>query len=242
MRVFIGQSWRASGLRLVVLLVLFGPTVLAHTTLPEMRQNTAQSAARETGVPTDVLRRFPLSEPDRGHGSFLQFWLIVSEGTSECLDGQSAPPDHSEQVFTRGAQRLDFGCLLIKDRWHQQTFELPAELLDPLTGARYTEAIFHPFHQKTSRPSYLVVAYHSCTPDFAGRHGKWFDAMRARLARSHSAEANKGTPATNTAGGQPTAETHSNSDPFLRAAAAEPFRYLAVVGQRAVPRRPVLRG
>ena len=153
-------------------------------TLPDMCDRAAVTAARETGVPLDVLRAIALTETGRRHDGRLAPWpwTVNMEGTGKWFDILAAAPAYVDRHHAAGARSFDVGCFQINYRWHGQAFASISDMFDPLTNARYAADFLSRLHAETRDWSLAAGAYHSRTPAYAERYRARFDQLRATLA------------------------------------------------------------
>lgn len=140
----------------------------------------ALQAAQETGVPAEILLAITLTETGRTRDGQLRPWPWTANfdgrghwfaSRAEALEFARARMDQNQRLF-------DLGCFQINWRWHNDQFDAPADLLDPLTSARYAARLLARFHRSLGSWEAAAGAYHSRTPRYADRYRRRFRQMR----------------------------------------------------------------
>ena len=146
-------------------------------------ENAALVAARESGVPIDVLRAISLTETGRKNADgFLPWpWTVNMEGAGKWFDTRQEARAYVGKHFDRGARSFDVGCFQINYRWHGHAFRSIDEMFDPLANARYAASFLSDLHDELGSWSKAAGAYHSRTPKFARKYTARFDRIRSRL-------------------------------------------------------------
>lgn len=149
-------------------------------------ESAALIAARDTGVPLDVLRAISLTETGRkSHTGFAPWpWTVNMEGVGKWFDDAAAARAYVDRHFARGARSFDVGCFQINYKWHGQAFSSIEEMFDPIMNARYAARFLAELHGEFGDWSKAAGAYHSRTPKYAKRYIARFDRIRANLPRS----------------------------------------------------------
>ncbi|MEI4471364.1 lytic transglycosylase domain-containing protein [Frigidibacter sp. MR17.24] len=144
----------------------------------------AATAARETGVPLDVLRAIALTETGRkSDGSFRAWpWTVNMEGAGHWFPDRESALAYVARERARGARSFDIGCFQINHLWHGKAFASVEQMFDPIAGARYAADFLAGLHAESGSWSRAAGAYHSRTPALAGRYAARFDRLRATLA------------------------------------------------------------
>ena len=193
---------------------------------PELCEAAASRAARETGVPVDVLQAIALTETGRMQGGRLRPWpwTANAEGRGHWFATRDEARTFARQLLDRGQRLFDLGCFQINWRWHGQEFTRPEDLLDPLTAARYAARHLAALHAEFGSWEAAAGAYHSRTPQHAARYRTRFAAVRARLnATDARADARASPPTGPRPVLQPAARTGTAPDTGLARANAYPL-------------------
>ncbi len=153
---------------------------------PELCEAAAAQAARESGVPVDVLQAIALTETGRNEGGRLRPWpwAANTEGRGHWFASREEVARYARETLARGQSSIDLGCFQINWRWHGENFAAPESLLDPLTAARYAAAYLSDLRVEFGSWEGAAGAYHSRTPHLAHRYRSRFRQMLARLAPS----------------------------------------------------------
>lgn len=153
---------------------------------PDLCESAAVQAARDNGVPVDVLMSVTLAETGRTRGGRLRPWpwAVNAEGQGHWFDTYQQALRFARDALARGQRNFDLGCFQINWRWHGDQFASPAALLDPPTAARYAARMLARFHDEFGDWEAAAGAYHSRTPVHAARYRARFARIRQQLARS----------------------------------------------------------
>lgn len=143
----------------------------------------ATLAARETGVPLSVLRAIALTETGRRQGGALRPWpwTVNMEGKGRWFTDMGEAMAYVEKEMARGAVSFDLGCFQINFRWHGEKFDSVRQMFDPLANALYAGRFLASLHAELGDWSLAAGAFHSRTPEHAGRYRARFDQIRADL-------------------------------------------------------------
>ena len=146
-------------------------------------ENAAVVAARESGVPLDVLRAISLTETGRKSAEgFLPWpWTVNMEGAGKWFDDLAEAQAYVDRHFARGARSFDVGCFQINYRWHGHAFTSIEEMFEPLANARYAARFLNELYDELGDWSRAAGAYHSRTPKYARKYKARFDRIRAKL-------------------------------------------------------------
>lgn len=150
---------------------------------PELCESAAVTAARETGVPLDVLLAIALTETGRSQqGSTRPWpWTANAEGRGHWFATREEAARFARALLARGQDLFDLGCFQINWHWHGQQFRQPEDLLDPLTAARYAARLLASLHEEFGSWEGAAGAYHSRNPTHAERYRARFRSLRAGL-------------------------------------------------------------
>lgn len=171
--------------RFLIALILFlsPPAALAKAV---MCDQAAATAARESGVPVEVLRALTRTETGRRMDGALRPWpwTVNMEGEGRWFDNRAEAMAFVERRRSRGARSFDIGCFQINHMWHGQHFASIEAMFDPLTNARYAARFLNEIRAERvgPRPDWVRIAgaYHSRTPRYAEKYRKRFAEILAR--------------------------------------------------------------
>lgn len=175
-----------AGLRLFA--ILFALVVpFAASATPDVAaicDSAARVAARESGVPLDVLRAISLTETGRkSQGKVRPWpWTVNMEGVGKWFDDFPSARRYVDRHFARGARSFDVGCFQINYKWHHQGFSSIDEMFDPIANARYAARFLTELYGEFGDWSRAAGAYHSRTPKYARKYTARFDRFRKNLS------------------------------------------------------------
>lgn len=160
-------------------------------------EQAALQAAAEYGVPADILAGLTLTETGRRRDGVVRpwAWSANADGEGSWFDDPASLLAFVEQRIAMGRPSVDVGCFQLNYRWHGENFGSVAEMLDPLTNARYAARFVAGLYQKTGDWRAAAGAFHSRSPQFANRYLARFDQLRA-VFRRHGFEGMVGAPET----------------------------------------------
>lgn len=152
----------------------------------------ARTAARETGVPPDLLLAIARVESGRASAPDAPFapqpWAVNVAGEGRWFESRNAALRHLRAVRTAGIASFDVGCFQINHRWHGRAFASLDEMIAPGNNARHAARFLKRLYAETGDWMLAAGIYHSRRPAAAERY-------RARVARARSALASKPAPA-----------------------------------------------
>lgn len=168
---------------LATFMALIWLLALPASARPELCEDATQHAARETGVPVDVLAAIALTETGRRMAGQMRPWPWAGniDGQGFWFDTREEAIDFARSNLARGRQSFDLGCFQINWRWHGEHFSSPQDLLDPLVSARYAASFLSDLYAELGDWEAAAGAYHSRTPHFANRYRARFAQLRAAL-------------------------------------------------------------
>ncbi|MFV1494510.1 transglycosylase SLT domain-containing protein [Phaeobacter sp. JH20_36] len=177
--------WPALFCAALGLLVFLKPQT-GHASSPQVSalcDLAARRAARDQGVPLDVLRAITRTETGRGGKQGLQPWpwTVNMEGAGKWFQTEDEARAYVFSHFKRGARSFDVGCFQINFKWHGQAFDSIDQMFDPLANAQYAARFLRELHDEFGDWSQAAGAYHSRTPTYANRYTARFDRVRADL-------------------------------------------------------------
>ena len=151
---------------------------------PELCESAAATAARETGVPLDVMLAVALTETGRQQNGQTRPWpwTANAEGRGYWFDTGDEAVAFARRLLARGQDLFDLGCFQINWHWHGAHFRRPEDLLDPLTAARYAARLLASLYDEYGSWDGAAGAYHSRTPAEAERYRARFRTLRAGLS------------------------------------------------------------
>ena len=152
-------------------LALAGPEETA-----QLCDRAAARAARDSGVPLDVLRA--ITRTETGRSGLPWPWTVNLEGLGQWFETRQDALDHVEAAHARGARRFDVGCFQINYRWHGAAFRSLDEMFDPDRNGAYAAQFLAQLYAETGDWARAAGAYHSRTPEFAERYAARFEGIR----------------------------------------------------------------
>jgi soluble lytic murein transglycosylase-like protein len=159
------------------------PAFAASPQVSALCDLAARRAARDQGVPLDVLRAITRTETGRGGKQGLQPWpwTVNMEGAGKWFQTEDEARAYVFSHFKRGARSFDVGCFQINFKWHGQAFDSIDQMFDPVANAQYAARFLRDLHNEFGDWSKAAGAYHSRTPTYANRYTARFDRVRAQL-------------------------------------------------------------
>jgi hypothetical protein len=141
-------------------------------------------AARQTGVPRDILLAISLTETGKKIAGRISPWpwTVNMEGAGVWFQTRAQALAYVEAHFHRGARSFDVGCFQINYKWHHQHFRSIEEMFDPRLNALYAAKFLTDLYQETGSWSTAAGYYHSRTPKFASRYSERFARHLANIA------------------------------------------------------------
>ncbi|QFQ86369.1 hypothetical protein F8A10_02335 [Paracoccus kondratievae] len=149
----------------------------------EICEWAAQQAARESGVPVDVLGALTLTETGRRLDGIVRpwAWSANAEGEGTWFDDPASAIAYAEDRVAQGRTNIDIGCFQLNYRWHGENFSSVAEMFDPLENARYAARFVFQLYTETGDWRQAAGAFHSRTPANAQRYLARFDTLHQML-------------------------------------------------------------
>jgi Transglycosylase SLT domain len=186
-------------------------------------ESAAREAARQTGVPTAVLRAISLTETGRqSEGAFRPWpWTVNMEGKGVWFDSRGEAQSFVAQNYRRGARSFDVGCFQLNYKWHGQAFSSVEQMFDPTENAVYAARYLRELFIEKGNWIDAAGAYHSRTPKFANRYKKRFQKILARLSGQAPAPEFRlaAAPAESPDGRAPNLAVRLNTFPLLKGGA-----------------------
>lgn len=177
----------AQRLQPVVLGLVFGASFGAQASAlsaadgAQICDDAARLAARETGVPVDVLRAITRTETGRGRAAQPWPWTVNMQGTGLWFETEAKARAYVFKHFQSGARSFDIGCFQINYKWHSQAFRSIEDMFDPAINAIYAARFLTTLYEKQGDWHNAVGAYHSKTPEHATRYKARYSEILARL-------------------------------------------------------------
>ncbi len=147
---------------------------------------SARFAARQVGVPLDVLRAVSRVETGRRSDGVLKPWpwTVNMEGLGKWFPDRLSARAFAMESFKAGARSFDIGCFQINYKWHGQAFRSIDEMFDPNSNAIYAARFLKGLYAEYGDWSAAVGAYHSRTPNRASSYVARFEKVFAGLSRA----------------------------------------------------------
>ena len=151
--------------RLLVVLFLIGtmPGIALAARNGNICDQAAEMAARESGVPVDVLKAITRVEAGRSTGAGFSGWpwTVNQGGAGSFFDTKAAAMDHVSRAIESGETNIDIGCFRINIRWHGRAFPSLEAMFDPDENARYAASFLQRLRDETGEWEAAIGAYHS---------------------------------------------------------------------------------
>lgn len=166
-------------------LMAFAPQVaqaLAETACVD----AALRAARDTGVPPDLLVAITLTET-RYQGTSWP-WTINLEGEGFWYPTAEEAIARTGEILETGGTP-DVGCFQISTAWHPDAFASVKDMFDPDLNAAYAARLLRDLYDGTGSWADAVGDYHSRDPDLGGAYMMRVGATLAELQASNTAAA-----------------------------------------------------
>lgn len=138
-------------------------------------------ASRATGVPVAVLRALTRAETGRAGSGEPWPWTVNQAGKGYWFDSEGEARQFVEAQLQLGYTNLDVGCFQLNHRWHGQAFPSLNAMFDPAANARYAAAYIAQKYRNTGDWVAAAGAYHSGTPEYAGRYSARFSEILGRM-------------------------------------------------------------
>ncbi len=175
------------GLALCLVAAWFLP-IPAHSAVPQrvisaQCDEAAATAARQSGVPIDVLLAVTRTETGRrSEGVLVPWpWTVNMEGAGRWFATEDEARAYVFQHFKRGARSFDVGCFQINYKWHGQAFRSIDEMFDPVKNALYAADFLADLYGEFGDWTKAAGAYHSRTKEYADRYEARFDQVRQNV-------------------------------------------------------------
>jgi Transglycosylase SLT domain len=177
---------------LALILAPPGSTARASSDTPAaLCVKAARSAAEQTAVPYDALLAIAVVETGRDLQPWP--WTVNLGGDGHWLNSADEAAEVVQTALDGGLTNIDIGCFQLNYRWHASAFASLEEMLDPDRNALYAAAYLAELHSRTGDWSKAAAAYHSATPDHAGRYLARYEETMADLSAAGMDEPLAGT-------------------------------------------------
>lgn len=162
---------------------VFAATMGIAATPADLCDMAARKAARETGVPVEVMLALTRTETGRKtNGRFGPWpWAFNVAGKGHWFDNRPAALRFANDLAARGVKNFDVGCFQINYRWHRAAFRDLQSMLDPDRNARYAAGFLTRLQRETGDWTTAAAAYHSRTPKYAKVYRARFERILASL-------------------------------------------------------------
>ena len=150
---------------LAALLLSGQPSALALTSSGGVNRcdAAADSAAKATGTPLDVLMAIARVESGRTVAGVLAPWpwAINQAGAGSFFDSAGDAVSYVSQALANGQRNIDVGCFQINVRWHGAEFPSLEAMFDPNANALYAARFLLRLHKEFGTWEGAIGAYHS---------------------------------------------------------------------------------
>lgn len=139
----------------------------------QLCDRAAAAAARESGVPVELLLGITRAETGRADpsGRIAPWpWTVNMEGQGRWFTTPREAIDYVLRHQSQGARSFDIGCFQVNHLWHGQHFANIETMFDPLENARYAARFLLELHGEFGNWPRAVGAYHSRTARHATRY------------------------------------------------------------------------
>lgn len=130
----------------------------------EICWRAARGAAREAGVPTDLLIAVGLTESGRtleDGRAVIWPWTVATQEGGAFFATRAEAQRAVEGHLADGRTVVDVGCMQINYHWHRDGFASVAEMLDPEANARYAARHLRELHDRHGDWASAAARYHS---------------------------------------------------------------------------------
>lgn len=161
-----------------------GSATAASTRDSDLCADAAGRAARETGVPRDVLLAITLTETGRAIDGPMRPWpwAVNVGGEGHWFGTRSEAVQFVDAQLLAGTSNFDVGCFQLNHRWHGDAFASTNDMFDPAANALYAARYLKSLEADSGDWSAAAGAYHSATPANAEKYRDRFDHLYAGLA------------------------------------------------------------
>lgn len=166
-----------------LILVALPQVALAARDPSVLCEQAAQVAARQVGVPPDVMHALTLTETGHRRDGALRPWpwAVNRGGDGRWFGTKAEAMAFAAATLGQGARNFDVGCFQLNHRWHAGGFADLSAMFDPLRNALYAATFLRQQYEQTGDWTRAAGAYHSLTPEHAARYRTRFAELRAGL-------------------------------------------------------------
>ncbi|MFC3118839.1 transglycosylase SLT domain-containing protein [Jhaorihella thermophila] len=174
-----------AGLLVAMLAAIIAPAEAA----PDARtravcDRAANRAARQYGVPADVMLALTRTETGRAgpDGLYPWPWTVNLQGKGFWFDSAEEVRAFVRRSIRRGALSFDVGCFQINYKWHGDAFASVEDMIDPWKNATYAARFLAELHRELGDWTQAAGAYHSRTARHAKRYVRRFERILRDVA------------------------------------------------------------
>lgn len=149
----------------------------------------AIAAARDSGVPQDIMLSLTRVETGRGGPADAPDpwpWTLNIAGQGAWYHDAATALSAATQAIADGTRNIDIGCFQLSLRWHGANFADLAAMLDPVQNARYAAAFLSDLHAEFGDWTVVAGVFHSRNPDAAAPYLARFARIRAALSATRA--------------------------------------------------------
>jgi hypothetical protein len=186
------RSGLGLGLALALACLVAAPAARAGPPDPSaLCEQAIVNGARRGGVPQEVLHAVALTETGQRRDGALRAWpwAINREGKGYWFKSREEALAFAKASLADGRRSFDVGCVQINYRWHGHAFPTLEDMFDPEWTATYAAQFLRTLYEERGSWSAAAGAYHSLTPELAGKYAARFDQLLAGLAPGALTEA-----------------------------------------------------
>lgn len=171
-------------LRLIFVYVLVVGVLATQMASANVCDAAAHRAAEQTGVPVDVLLTITRLETGRSQQNGNPWpWTVNHAGDGTWFPSEDDARSYVFSKIKRGASNIDIGCFQINYHWHSDGFRSLDDMFNPDLNALYAASFLDRLHAEFGDWVEAAGAYHSRTPEFAGKYKAKFREFKARVDR-----------------------------------------------------------
>lgn len=154
-----------------------------HASADSLCTDAARNAARQTGVPLEVLLAIAQVESGRRRSGRITPWpwTINDSGAGHWYSTRAEAESAAQAIRAAGRSSFDIGCFQLNFHWHGNAFASISAMFEPDANSLYAARFLRSLHDETGDWSAAAGAYHSRTPEYAQRYRARFDSALASL-------------------------------------------------------------
>jgi hypothetical protein len=158
---------------------------MSEASVNDICDRAARKAAKNSGVPVNVLLAITRTETGRADDGQLAPWpwTVNMEGVGKWFDNRQDALRYVQQHFQRGARSFDLGCFQINYKWHGDKFRSINEMFDPNENAAYAARFLKDLFDESGDWTEAAGAYHSRTETLSQNYARRFSRIRESLPR-----------------------------------------------------------